>query len=300
MASLTRLLLCLSLFLVYVFAWGKGYSPDDAHHALALCCVSYCDSDVSVDEWQCPQCHKASTNKPPFVQVIRNEKLEVKALVVLQDGVDGDRLLSVVFRGTVSKLNWMEDAWAFQEHNTRWPGAKIHRGFADDYMSVEKDIHRTVKTLINRARPTRVLVTGHSLGGALAALCAMELRVNGVIPRSIPLSLYTFGQPRVGNAGAPKLLMATVDEHYRVTHWHDQIPQLPRENMIVNHYRHGPREVWYNHENTAFKVCDGTGEDPHCQLSELHNMPIGGHNDNHHLYLDFNIHQCMHDCPKHA
>lgn len=48
------------------------------------------------------------------------------------------------------------------------------------------DIHRGV----------RVLVTGHSLGGALAMLCALDVARKW---HGVDLSCYTFGAPRVGN-----------------------------------------------------------------------------------------------------
>ena len=52
-----------------------------------------------------------------------------------------------------------------------------------------------------KAQPTaKVFVTGHSLGAALAALCAAELGANR---NSLGISIegvYTYGQPRVGNA----------------------------------------------------------------------------------------------------
>lgn len=37
---------------------------------------------------------------------------------------------------------------------------------------------------------------GHSLGGALASLVALRLRIEGIVPASV--LVYTLGQPRVG------------------------------------------------------------------------------------------------------
>ena len=44
---------------------------------------------------------------------------------------------------------------------------------------------------------TKLVVTGHSLGGAMATLFAMDLVVNEGVS---DVSLVTFGSPRVGNA----------------------------------------------------------------------------------------------------
>jgi predicted lipase len=43
-----------------------------------------------------------------------------------------------------------------------------------------------------------VIFTGHSLGGALAALAAAQTRVEGW-RESGQITLYTFGQPRIGD-----------------------------------------------------------------------------------------------------
>jgi triacylglycerol lipase len=42
-----------------------------------------------------------------------------------------------------------------------------------------------------------IFVTGHSLGGALAVLAAVDIKHN-ISPES-EVILYTYGQPRVGN-----------------------------------------------------------------------------------------------------
>ena len=47
---------------------------------------------------------------------------------------------------------------------------------------------------------SKIFITGHSLGAALAVLCAAEI---GAQDRSLGLNVtgvYTYGEPRVGNA----------------------------------------------------------------------------------------------------
>ena len=53
-----------------------------------------------------------------------------------------------------------------------------------------------VRTGISRYGATKVTLTGHSLGGALATVATAHLAVN--IP-SISLRTITYGAPRVGN-----------------------------------------------------------------------------------------------------
>lgn len=85
---------------------------------------------------------------------------------------------------------------------------------------------RTVRTEL--ARPGRAdyrVVTGHSLGGAVATLAAVHLRRSGVA-----CDLYTYGAPRVGNdrfvahvGGEPDRLGFTA----RVTNTRDIVAAVP-------------------------------------------------------------------------
>lgn len=74
-------------------------------------------------------------------------------------------------------------------------GCKVHRGFFASYSSVSKTILRDVAKLKSQYPESKLVTTGHSLGGALAILCAAELmHTFGKVDY-----VYTFGQPRVGN-----------------------------------------------------------------------------------------------------
>ena len=54
-----------------------------------------------------------------------------------------------------------------------------------------------MRTLIAAHPNTPILITGHSLGGALAVLSALDIKKELMFNETI--SLYTFGAPRVGN-----------------------------------------------------------------------------------------------------
>lgn len=75
-------------------------------------------------------------------------------------------------------------------------------------------------------------VTGHSLGAAIAALCAFDLYDNGY---NI-VEVYTFGQPRVGDATFAKNYNERFDGYsYRVVHYADIVPHLPPELLDFTH-----------------------------------------------------------------
>ena len=75
-------------------------------------------------------------------------------------------------------------------------GVKVHQGFITAFNSASDIVLSTVTSQLNAYPTYSLVVTGHSLGAALASLGAVSLKSN--FP-STSLKLYTFGQPRTGN-----------------------------------------------------------------------------------------------------
>ena len=79
----------------------------------------------------------------------------------------------------------------------------------------------------------RIVVTGHSMGGALSVLCAADLKYyfEECCQTTLNIELYTFGSPRVGNTKFTSLLTSnyTYDDFmfYRMTHRADPVPWVP-------------------------------------------------------------------------
>jgi len=90
----------------------------------------------------------------------------------------------------------------------------VHRGFKCALDYVWKDLKNFVDS-IKEGR--EIVITGHSLGGALATICAARMRCK---------VLYTFGSPRVGNIMFSKNLDKDV-HHYRFVNIEDIVPGLP-------------------------------------------------------------------------
>ena len=136
----------------------------------------------------------------------------------------------VSFRGTNGKdyKNWITNAVVQMLEYENVPGAMVHRGFKGAYDFISKSIRQNVKDLIKDHPTAKILVTGHSLGGSLALLGAVDLkRELGSIKNQI--QIYTFGAPRVGNiefADYVSHLFADVN-YIRVTHYDDAIPHIP-------------------------------------------------------------------------
>jgi hypothetical protein len=86
-------------------------------------------------------------------------------------------------------------------------------------------VARVHDEIARSGKPPHVLLCGHSLGGALATLAAMDLReaCGDALPPS-HLTAVTFGCPRVGSAALARYYDARVcPEHWAVINQHDLI-----------------------------------------------------------------------------
>ncbi|DAZ99205.1 TPA: hypothetical protein N0F65_008238 [Lagenidium giganteum] len=117
-----------------------------------------------------------------------------------------------------------------QTHRTCWQwlmGArtapKVHAGFYAAYASVAERVLSTIQAL-HRADPRRVLVTGHSLGGALAALCSFDVVARLKITN---VQCTTFGCPRIGNATFQRKYQVAVPATFAFVNASDMITKLP-------------------------------------------------------------------------
>lgn len=130
---------------------------------------------------------------------------------VMSDATD----VLVACRGTEpSELNDVKaDLNAFRQPHPA--GGKVHKGFYGEYEKVIADI-KTAVAKHNSKGTKKVWICGHSLGGAMAVLVAVELKPTG--------GLYTFGQPRVGNT----TFLKNIDFNYnRYVNNNDVVPTVP-------------------------------------------------------------------------
>jgi predicted lipase len=129
-------------------------------------------------------------------------------------------------------------------------GALMHRGFVRAYFSVRDQIHDYVRT----HDISNVTVTGHSLGGALATLCAVDIQYN--FSDKVSIEAYTFGSPKVGNDGFRESYNQRVPNSYRFVQGMDIVPELPRWWQGYRHVdtelRIGPR-FSFNFLSARFK-----------------------------------------------
>ncbi|BDA48953.1 probable phospholipase A1 EG1, chloroplastic/mitochondrial at C-terminar half [Coccomyxa sp. Obi] len=123
------------------------------------------------------------------------------------------------------------------EHDEIW----VHEGFNEAYQSVKPRVldifDEIIGECVNSRLPGgnkseddrwRVYLTGHSMGGALATLCAYELAARDY--KNVPapaVTMYSFGQPRVGNLPFSTDYDELVPDSWRVKNANDIVTRIP-------------------------------------------------------------------------
>lgn len=161
----------------------------------------------------------------------------------------------VAFRGTQPGMpaDWLDD---FQASHETWghPAGTVHKGFYEALRAVwgARDGHEILpKRLIERGNRT-VWVAGHSLGGALAMLCAAQ----AFFVHHVPIQgCYTFGQPRVGSESFAKAVHNAFGARvYRHINDRDIVARVPLFSM---RYRHYGAEIFFDHSGARAENTHG-------------------------------------------
>ena len=108
---------------------------------------------------------------------------------------------------------------------------KVHSGFnreVEDLWPLLEDVLR------DNSQP--VWFCGHSLGAAMATICAYRCKLASIVTN--PEELHTFGSPRVADK---RYLCQTPLEHFRWVHNNDIVTRVP---PVWMGYRHGGNEIY--------------------------------------------------------
>ncbi|TWT49194.1 Lipase (class 3) [Rubripirellula amarantea] len=118
---------------------------------------------------------------------------------------------------------------------------KVHRGFKQEV----DDLWPMLETaLISNDQP--LWFCGHSLGGAMATICAGRCFLSHI--DSAPEQLYTYGSPRVGNNRYVNFVKL---DHFRYVNNNDIVTRVP---PILLGYRHCGSEVYLNRNGEIRKL----------------------------------------------
>lgn len=281
-------------------AHTKEYSEALAKKLILLSDAAYCGDDShgstkGITQWTCAPCLSAA--KLSDVTVFGNATRQTFGLAGVTDGwAEGQHIL-VSFRGSVLNQNYIDDADTKLIANPNGRAGRIHRGFSNAYSSMSSEMLEQVGALMARYSEAKgIFVTGHSLGASEAVLAADDLSFT--YP-DVKVTMYSFGTPKTGDVSFAQRLNATDNlETWAVAHRADTVPQCgigsPPCHELDN-YHQIARNVWYPDGlvpkvgTSDYVICDGSGEDAHCQNSVKKSLL--NWND-HNLYLGHTMYCC--------
>ncbi|CAI4044154.1 hypothetical protein N7582_003250 [Saccharomyces uvarum] len=187
--------------------------------------------------------------------VLSAEKGELGSGYVAVD--HGKNVVILAFRGSTTKQDWFSDFEIYPVEYTplcvneyrklieegklrECKGCKMHRGFLRFTETLGMDVFKKMESILESYPDYRIVVTGHSLGAALASLAGIELRLRGFDPL-----VLTYATPKIFNSE----MRQWVDElfeteaiekdsiskkeiqfrkgYFRVVHNGDYIPMVP-------------------------------------------------------------------------
>lgn len=160
--------------------------------------------------------------------------------------------LILAFRGTYSITNTIADLSTIPQEYVPYPGDEgdpdpgvpkcdqcaVHMGFHKSWENTREVVVPIVEAAMKEYPDYDLILVGHSLGGAVAALAGLEL-----LARDLNPTVTTFGEPRLGNQAFCEYFDARFNLAHnstsrsvyesstfrRVTHVNDPVPLLPLE-----------------------------------------------------------------------
>lgn len=165
----------------------------------------------------------------------RGQPVAIVAIgLILQAQASGDVVIAI--RGTEGIKEWVQDAKFLMGQFTPVAGAgETEDGFTDVYHSMKVGEGAGAATVVKwlgehqwRRPPTSLTICGHSLGGALATLLALDVAANAEAAFQNPI-VYTYASPRTGDEQFIAKYNQLVATTNRLVDNADLVPQLPSD-----------------------------------------------------------------------
>ncbi|KAJ9060594.1 hypothetical protein DSO57_1029115 [Entomophthora muscae] len=230
--------------------------------------AAYCKVERLVG-WKCGENCDSLTKGSHVDGYLSNEKEKTAGYVALNHEA---KLITLSYRGSSNMNNWFDNAQMILEPFTLAPISdaekygplEIHKGFQSMTRSLLNQTIDTLSPLLEKYPNYHVAITGHSAGGAIAALTTAALGGNGLVPFN-RMILTTFGQPRVGSPAFTSYLNSKPLFCARVTNGVDPVNVLPTQEMGF-HHQHSEFFLSRVNGTDYVNVCEQAtnAEDPDC------------------------------------
>ena len=213
-----------------------------------------------------------------------------KSAVITADDIQTILLCSkdymvISFRGTLNFSNAISDlkfAYKAVDDEPNFTNTDVHKGFYNAVNSLwDHKVESVNNTMISiksavisqlKENPnSKIYITGHSLGGAIAAMLYIKIANLQTELPNIKLQtiqdivyIYTYGQPKWCSAAHSTGMKDFANHYYRVVNPNDHVPGLPLKYWLRYSYDHLPG---YEYNTVKGMIIKGSGQDVAQQTS---------------------------------
>jgi hypothetical protein len=179
------------------------------------------------------------------MKLINNPQLDTRILLGYDQSLNS---IVITFRGTDNFSNIVSDLKFLKDDLTNLEGCdgcKVHSGFLESFKGNQQAIDLELKNLKDLYPNSKLIITGHSYGGAVATIEASYLEKKG-----FDVSLVTFGSPRVGNKEYAEFVNNAIKgQNLRVTYFEDPVISIPPTGLG---YQHVGSEIQFYNKNQLY------------------------------------------------
>jgi hypothetical protein len=170
-----------------------------------------------------------------LISYIRGKVANLDAYVAYRPST---KQLIVATSGTSNLRQALQDVRTWKHKHPVGRGCAVHAGFWKMYKGVKSGIISAIEKGLQEYDVLELAITGHSMGGAVSHLLAIDLLTPGGVqlPPLLRLKLAVFGAPRCGN---PKLLQFWFDltKEYRSKNGEDSLKEYSVKAYNDGKYR---------------------------------------------------------------
>ena len=232
-----------------IFAWPSLWHAETAY------CLDYAGRNYDANEY---------TKGFVFTYHVEDSNRHTEGYIGYQLDINA---IVLSFRGSEDFQNWLSDLEIIRVDYPLCDKCSVHKGFYHAEQAVYSGILGEVKRLRGLYPSYDIVLTGHSLGAALATLVALDLANDGLDN----VKLYNYGSPRVFNQAGANYASSPesgISIKARRSHYKDIVVHTPMHSMGYVHtageiYEDGPVSTYPDYDGGPLKRCEGE-EDASC------------------------------------
>lgn len=163
-----------------------------------------------------------------LVEWLNDKKTDTQGFIAIKEND-----IHLVWRGSSSPTDFVTDASIIKVPYL--DGSRVHNGFLNAFKSVQIQLWAGLNTAVSKlggiSGVRNIIISGHSLGGALTVVSAFTL-ASVKEDWAGKIKTVTVGCPRVGNHLFKRLYNQRVPQSLRIVHNNDIVTRVPKLNYF--------------------------------------------------------------------